>query len=404
MTPQWSSGLYSAAMHLSPKTFDPDLSHAASAFAMPTGSLYLDSAAQGPCLRSVLAAGHAALDASVAPSALPFEVLEAQIETLRARAAASLFDDDVEGVGLIPSAAYGIATAARNLPLAAGDAVLVLDGQFPSNLLPWQQRCADVGARIVVAVRGDGNDWTQAVLVALEAEPRVRIVALPQAHWHDGALLDLDRIAMRVRDAGAALVLDLSQSLGALPVDLTRWQPDFIAAVGYKWLLGPSGLAWLWASPRWRAEGVAIEQHWSARDNEVWRCARGHTSRHRPGARRFDAGGVTDPLRVAMADAGLAQVQAWRVSRIARGLGALTDTFDRALDAHGLDDWKTSRHAPHFTALRPPPGVLDAVATAFARERIVCTRRYGLLRIAPHLHVDASAMERVAGIAAAVLR
>ena len=391
-------------MHLPSTMPDPDLSHAASAFVMPADTLYLDSAAQGPCLRSVLEAGHAALDASVAPSALSFEALEARIETLRTRAAATVFDDDVAGVALVPSAAYGIATAARNLPLQAGDAVLVLDGQFPSNLLPWQQRCAEVGARIAVAVRGGDHDWTQAVLAALDTEPRVRIVALPQAHWHDGALLDMDRIAMRVHDAGAALVLDLSQSLGALPVDLARWQPDFIAAVGYKWLLGPSGLAWLWAAPRWRAEGVAIEQHWSARDDAVWQCAPGHMSRHRPGARRFDAGGVADPLRVAMADAAMAQLQAWRASHVARGLGALTDTLDRALDAHGLHDWKTSRHASHFTALRPPPALLGAVAAAFTRERIVCTRRYGLLRIAPHLHVDASAMERVAGIAAAARR
>src|SRR3546814_3159630 len=67
-------------------------------------------------------------------------------------------------------------------------------------------------------------------------------------------------------------VLDLSQSLGALPAGIARWRPDFVASVGYKWLLGPRGLSWLWAAPRWREEGVAIEQHWSARDaGDGWR-------------------------------------------------------------------------------------------------------------------------------------
>lgn len=370
-------------------------------FLLPAHTLYLDTAAQGPRLRSVINAGQQALEASIAPWRLSFADWESQIEALRACAAETLFDRDTDGLAMVPSAAYGLATAAHNLPLDAGGAVLVLDGQFPSNLLVWQQRCADRGARVVAAQRRHAQDWTAAVFDALDAGPDVRIVALPHAHWSDGALLDLDRIAPRVRDHGAALVLDLSQSLGALPLDLARWSPDFVVGVGHKWLLGPTGLAWLWASPRWRRDGQPIEQHWNARDaGRDWHFPTSAPPPFRSGARRFDAGGVADPLRVAMSMAAMTQLQRWGVSAVCSRLAVLTDTLDTALDAHGLDAWRTPDHAPHFSALRPPTGGAERIAAAFACEGIVCTHRHGLLRIAPHLHVDDDAMRRMVDIAA----
>lgn len=378
------------------------LTDAAGKFVDVGDALPLDCAAQGPRLRSVLNAGQAALEAGIRPWALAYADWEARIEYLRALAADTLFEGDVDGVAMVPSVAFALATAAQNLSLDSGDAVLVLEGQFPSNLLPWQQRCTQAGAGVIAARRGEGQDWTDALLQALDAAPQVRIVAVPQAHWHDGALLDIDLIAARTREQGLALVLDLSQSLGAIPAQLSRWQPDFIVAVGHKWLLGPHGLAWLWAAPRWREQGDGLDQHWQARAaGHDWAFPTEAPPPYRRGARRFDAGGVADPLRLAMSTAALDQLRAWGVEPISRRLGQLTAALDHALDSHGLGAWKTTDHAPHFTALRAPDEVqLDHAASALLREGIICTRRAGLLRIAPHLHVGEQDMRRVARILA----
>lgn len=377
------------------------LADAAGKFVDAGDALPLDCAAQGPRLRSVLEAGQAALEAGIRPWSLAFAEWEARIEALRTLAADTLFEGDAQGVAMVPSAAFALSTAARNLPLDAGDAVLVLEGQFPSNLLPWQLRCAETGACVVAARRQHGQDWTEALLQAWDETPEARVVAVPHAHWHDGALLDLDRIALRAREQEVAWVLDLSQSLGALPVPLARWQPDFIAAAGHKWLLGPHGLAWLWAAPRWREDGVGLDQHWQARAADDWRFPSDAPPPYRPGARRFDAGGVADPLRLAMATASMGQLHEWGVGNIYRHLGLLTAALDRALEAHGLADWKTPGHAPHFTALRAPDEAqLDLAAGALSRERVICTRRAGLLRIAPHLHIGTEDLQRVARIVA----
>jgi selenocysteine lyase/cysteine desulfurase len=365
-----------------------------SAFLLPPGVLYLDTAAHGPRLRTVQAAACEALEAGARPWQACWDEWEAQVERVRALAS-RLFDGDTDGVALVPSAGYGLSLAARNLPLAAGDAVLVLADTFPSNLLPWQHRCRETGARLLAVERG--IDATAAVLAALERESRVRVVSLPHVHWHDGALLDLDAIAEAVHARGAALVLDLTQSLGALPAAVARWRPAFAVAASYKWLLGPMGLAWLWASPHAREHGTPIEHHWLAYEARAdWSFSADMPAAWRTGARRFDAGGIADPVRLAMAEAGLLQLQAWGVDAIRDRLGALTAALVRGLDRSRFA--MPAAHAPHFVGVRPRCVPLDACARALTEAGIVCTARHGALRIAPHLHVGLADIERVVAV------
>lgn len=378
----------------------PDIQLACDAFVADEGVLYLDCASQGPRLRSAHDAAMAAMELSARPWNAPPVTPQVLREQLR-HCLARLFDDNADAVALVPSAAYGLATAARNLPLGPGDDVLVLDGQFPSNLLCWQQRCDEVGARLRGVHREAGQDWTGAVLAAIEDSPRLRIATLPQVRWDDGTVLDLDRISAALQSRGIALVLDLSQSLGVLPVDVARWRPEFVASVGYKWLLGARGLASLWVAPRWRTQGVPIECHWYGRDaGPEWRFALAPATPFAAGARRFDGGGLDGLVPLSMALAAIDQVLAWQPVRIATALHACTRALDACLDQAGLSDWKTPGHAPHITALRPPADRLEATHLALKQARIACTNRYGLLRIAPHLHATPADMARVAEAAA----
>lgn len=376
---------------------DLDDTALAALFATPPGTLYLNAASHGPRLRSVQAAAETAMAAGIAPWRLGEEEWIASIEHVRTLVA-GFFDGDADAVALVPSAGYGLSLAARNLPLSRDEAVLVLAGQFPSNLLPWQQRCADTGARMVHVQRVAEHDWTDAVLAALDDDPGIRILALPHAYWHDGTLLDLDRIAACAHARGAALVLDLSQSLGALPTAIERWRPAFVVSVGHKWMLGSYGLAYLWASPHWREHGEPLEQTWFAREHDAAMASPLRPPRYRPGARRFDAGGIAHAEKLAMAAAALEQLHAWGIENLRDALQARTAAFDTVLREHGLDDWITPDHAPHLLGLRPPAERLDAVAKVLTEAGAVFTRRHGQLRIAPHLQVTVAQMREVGGV------
>ncbi|MDB6164036.1 MAG: selenocysteine lyase [Xanthomonadaceae bacterium] len=373
-------------------------------FCLPDGIVYLDTAAHGPRLRSVQHAASAALDAASKPWQPSEADWEAAIERVRALAA-DCFDGDASAIALVPSAAYGMAVAANNVPLARGDGVLVLAGTFPSQWLAWQRRCAQVGARIVAVQAMPGESATDAVVRTLATDPSVRVLLLAHVDWRDGSVLDLDAIAARAHAAGAALVLDLSQSLGAYPAHVARWRPAFAVTVGYKWLLGPAGLAYVWAAAPWREHGEPIEHHWLARDPEqVWLGDVRRVPAFRAGARRFDAGGVADPMRLAMAEAALAQIGAWRIEAIAPALHSRTAALADGLRALGLSSWLAPAATAHILGVRPPRERLQAVAGALARAGIVATVRQGYVRLAPHLHVGAGAMASVAAVMAAAAR
>ncbi len=364
---------------------------------------HLDTAARAPRLRTVHAAGQAAFDAGIEPWRCSEVAWRAAIERVRTLAAACL-DGNVDAVALVPSAAHGVSIAARNLPLARGDAVLVADAPHPSALLAWQQRCAQCDARVVAATPVAGESRTDAVLRLLEHDPAIRIAMLSQVDWHDGGVVDLDAIARCAQARNVVLVLDLSQSLGALPVDLARWAPAFAVSVASKWLLGPDGLAFLWVAPQWREAGSSIEQHWLARDGgTAWRFDPARPTAYGVGARRYDAGGAADPMRLAMAAAALAQMARWRIERIAPALQARVAALRAALRTHGLAGWMPGDDTPsHIIGLRPPAPALQPVATALAAAGVIATVRHGIVRIAPHLNVATTDMDGVARLLAGV--
>ena len=369
------------------------------AFLLAPERLYLDCAAHAPRLRAVQAAAEAMLaEEALHPWTQDWDALIALIERVRA-GAARMFDGDAEAVALVPSVAYALSVAAANVPLRAGEAVLVLAGQFPSNLLPWQQRCADVGARLEV-VADPGGDWTPAVLERCHACADVRGLALPQTYWRDGRLLDLDPIAAATHARDAWLVLDLSQSLGSVPADVHRWRPAFIASAGYKWLLGADGLAYLWASPESRGRGVSIEHGWfNRRARDDWRFPLDRPADFLGGARRFDGSGLIDRIRLAKADAAFAQLAAWEPRALMAQLSLRTAALREALQQHDVPVERVEPASPHFVGLRPG-AAWSACVRALDAARIDITARHGVLRIAPYLHVALDDMRRVADVLA----
>src|SRR4029079_5058632 len=133
-------------------------------------------------------------------------------------------------------ASYGLAVAAANVPVKVGQRLLVLAEEFPSNVYPWRELAERSGGQVVYVRRPEDGDWTRAVLA--ELDERCALVAVPHCHWTDGGLVDLVRVGARAREVGAALAVDATQSLGALPLSVAEVRPDFLAAAGYKWLMG----------------------------------------------------------------------------------------------------------------------------------------------------------------------
>jgi selenocysteine lyase/cysteine desulfurase len=252
---------------------------------------------------------------------------------------------------LIPSVSYGIAIAANNITMRPGQKIIVLDQQYPSNIYAWREAAKRSGAEIVAAARQQ-QTWTEAVLAHIDSATAV--VAIPNCHWTDGTLLNLEEIAEATRRVNAALVIDASQSLGVYPLDISKIKPDFLVTVGYKWLLGPYGLGYLYADKKYFT-GQPIEFSWLNKKNcrDFSRLAE-YTDEYEPGARRFDMGEFSSFIHIPMAMAALTQIHNWGIVNIRRALISLTEKVKTMADHTGLE---TTNHeiAGHITGLLVGP-------------------------------------------------
>src|SRR5262249_15583087 len=138
------------------------------------------------------------------------------------------------------SVAEAAATVAASLP-GRGGTVVVGDGEFRSNLFPWQALQAQ-GYRIVqVAIVGVSR--TEALLGAIDE--RTALIAVSHMLSSDGERVDWAQRRAAADAVGARIFADVTQSLGVLDGDVAASRPDYLAVHGYKWLLCPRGAAWL---------------------------------------------------------------------------------------------------------------------------------------------------------------
>jgi len=346
-----------------------------------------------PQLRSVTEAGLDAVRAKASPWKLSAAEWFSGAETLRTLAA-QLFGVDSDGIALVPAVSYGIAVAAANLPISVNQSVVLLDQEFPSNVYAWRELARKTGCRIRAVKRSRDTSWTEALEDAIDE--KTAIVAAPQCHWTDGSKVDLERIGERVRKVGAALVIDASQSLGACPLDLARVQPDFLVAVGYKWLLGPYGLGYLYVPPKWRESGMPLEQSWLTRaGSEDFARLVDYRDEYRSGARRFDMGEFPQFVLVPMAIAALRQILAWGVTNIQQAISALTGRVAECAQGEGYVVLPPEQRCGHLIGIRHPDGIPSELPARLREARVFVSIRGDSIRIAPHLYNDGNDIERL---------
>ena len=371
-----------------------DLTEQRSKFAVDDEVAYFNTANMSPLLHSVREAGDAALARRAQPWTYSPRHWFDDVEALRS-SMAQLIGAAADDVALVPATSYGLAAVARNLRARSGDRVLVLDQEFPSNYYTWQRFARRTGAQLEVVKREPGQSWTDALLAVIDE--RVAVASLPNVHWTNGALIDLDRVAPALRKAGSALVIDASQSLGALPLDIARLRPDALVAVGYKWQLGPYSLGYLYMD-RTLHEGEPLEENWIVRaGSDDFTAVADYVDEYRPGAQRFDVGERSNFQLTPMALAAIQQILEWTVEGIATSLQRCTDEIAAGAEALGLSVEPRSDRGPHMIGVGLPRADAQRVASSLAESRVVVSVRGSSLRIAPHLHNNRADMERLLG-------
>ena len=360
-------------------------------FRIPRNVCYLNCAYMSPLLNAVVDAGRGGLEAKQTPWRITPADFFTSTEAGRT-AFSKLLGGTPDDVAIIPAVSYGMAVASTILPVKAGQRVLLLDEEFPSVIYPWQERARAERAEAVLIPRPANDDWTGAVLERID--DRTAVAALPALHWTDGARLDLVRIGSRLREVGASLALDLTQSLGAMPFDLDAVQPDVVVAAAYKWLLGPYSIGFMYVAPRWH-DGKPIEHNWITREgSENFGELVFYRDTYQRGARRYDVGEPSNFALMPAAVTALEQLVAWGPANISANLGEVTRELARRAAPLGFTCVDDAIRAPHYLGLRKAGGLPAGLGERLAAQQVFVSTRGAALRITPHLYNDSADLDQ----------
>lgn len=356
-------------------------------FSLPKDVHYLNCATLGPMSKRSEQAGLEALQVGRNPMLRTRDQFFEPVQRSRSLFA-KLINANADHISIIPSVSYGIATVCNNIPLSSGDEVLVLEDQFPSNYYIWKRKCANTNASLVTVQKPKTEqisaDWTNEIITAIN--PRTKVLAMCHVHWMDGTSFDLERISGRCKEYGTYLIIDGTQSVGALPFDVQKIQPDALVVASYKWLLSNYGLGYAYFGDR-LLHGQPLEENWinKVRSNEFENLTN-YDDTYQSGAARYSMGEQSNFISIAMANEALDMLNEIQPQNIQEYANRLTQSAWAKLSDAGVQI-DASKSAYHMTGLRFGDGWdLQSIQTMLKENNVITSQRGSALRISVNMY------------------
>lgn len=209
------------------------------------GKIWLNCASEGPLPKAAVDALKEAMEWKVRPYELTHRRF-AQVPEQLKKVIGQLLNVPAEEIILGNSATYGIHLFANGIPLQKGEEVLLMQNDFPVDILPW------LGLQskgvLIRQIKPKGYVLTPEE-IAKNITKSTRVVCLPHVHTFSGHVLDIKKIGELCRARKIIFIVNFSQSLGTMPVDLAKLPVDGMTTAGFKWLCGPYGTGFCWLRP-----------------------------------------------------------------------------------------------------------------------------------------------------------
>ncbi len=369
-----------------------------SKFSLPPEVSYLNCAYMSPLLNEVVQEGEYQVRRKSIPYTIGVPDFYEPVAELKKTFAQLINVSNPDRIAPIPSASYGLATVARNLPTKENFNIVMVEEQFPSNYYIWERLAQEKGGSLRVVELPDSNRsrseaWSEALLNAIDDQ--TILLALSHIHWADGTPFDLLSLREKTRAHGAWMVLDGTQSIGALPFDVGEIQPDALIAAGYKWLLGPYSLGVAYYGPVFD-EGVPIEESWYNREeSENFQNLVNYQPNYKGFANRYGVGEQSNFILVPMLTRAIQQLLEWKVEAVQSYCRALSAPVVVQLAEMGCKVEAEAHRAGHLFGVRLPKQMDQTkLQQLFAAHQVFVSIRGNAIRVSPHVYNDEVDMQK----------
>lgn len=306
-------------------------------------------------------------------------------------AVARLVNARPEDIAIGSSATELLASVAWAVAPGVDTTVVSTDVVFPTTIYPWVRVAQHTKAQIRLA-KGTDNYVQPDDLIRL-IDDRTAVVCISDVEYSSGQRYNVKQLANVTHEHGALLVVDATQSLGAVPIDVTASGVDILVASGYKWLCGPFGVAVMYLAPELQSRldpGVvgfrSNRDMWDLQANRLELPAT---------ARRFEVSTMAYGCAIGLARS-IEYLLRIGVERIWEHNLRLADLLIAGLEARGVEIVSPQREEERtsIVAARFSGRTAAEIARHLNSRRVVVSARQGLLRFSPHLYNEPSDIER----------
>ena len=353
-------------------------------FQLPDGIHYLNCAYMAPLLRSVEEKGIEGIRRKRDPVSIKPADFFSEVDEVRT-AFGKIVNCSPSQVAVMPSVSYGMNSVIRNIPYRSGQHALTISEEFPSCYYSARRWCSKYGAPLKTVARNEhipmkGGEWNQRILESIREDTAFLVMA--SVHWMNGTRFDLEAIGRRCREMGTKLIVDGSQSVGALPVDVSQTMIDALICAGYKWLMGPYSTALSYIHEDFN-DGIPLEESWMSRPNaEQFERLTEYKEGFRPGAVRYDVGQNSNFITIPMLNEALNQLLRWSIGEIQEYAGKLGDPLIHFFQKNGIPVEEQCYRANHLLGMQLPGSLKgDELMKALQQRNVYVSLRGNNIRI-----------------------
>ena len=358
-------------------------------FDIPEGIHYLNTASLSASFKNIEEAGIKAVKEKSKPYLIPTSDFFDPVIKLKKLFAQLIDAEDYNRIANIPSVSYGLSSVANNIKLNKGDEIVLIEEQFPSNYYVWEKLAQKYDATIKIVKQpivseNKGKLWNEAIINSINS--KTAFIALGNIHWTNGTIFDLKAIRKKTREHDALLIVDGSQSIGAMEFSIKEIQPDALICAGYKWLFGPYGCGYAYFG-EYFDDGNPIEENWSNRFNsENLSDLVNYESRYKPLANRYSVGEHASFIYVKMQIAALQQIIDWTPKAIQEYCKEITTNFVKVLSENGCEIENPDARTHHLFGVKIPESIdKEALKKSLSKNNVFVSFRGNYIRVSCHL-------------------
>ncbi len=293
-----------------------------------------------------------------------------------------LVNCEARDIAFINSANSALSLLMGGIDWKPGDRIVALQDEFPNNIY-----CPAVLER--VGVEFVETPWER---FYDSITPRTRLVVVSTVNYTNGFAPPLEEMARFLRERNVLFYVDGTQSVGALRFDAGKIQPDMLAVHGYKWLLSPNGIGFMYVSPSLRERLHPAVIGW--RSHHAWRNV-DNLHHGAPvfaaSAEKYEGGMLASSLLCAM-DASIGMMLDIGVGEIERRVRELAAMLRERL--HGLGAQVPEFDSPIVAARFEDRDASD-LARRLKERRVLVSARHGNLRVSAHFYNTEQDLDRL---------